>query len=135
MDHTYGIYRTVYATVAYKWVLPNWIGLYLPPLPIFEFFIRFSIGSRWILQIRLFKFWKLEILCLKIWKLQIRRGAALHPTWNNGIIKFTLEDYPGGVHSPHDWLRTRVHKKRRKGCFLDIRRRRRLLQKGYIFRC
>ena len=37
-----------------------------------------------------------------------------------------------GVHSPHDWLRTRVHKKR---SFLDIRRRRRLLQKGYIFRC
>ena len=22
-----------------------------------------------------------------------------------------------GVHSPHDWLRTRVHKKRRKGLF------------------
>ena len=50
--------------------------------------------------------------------------------WNCGQVKTR------GVHSPHDWLRTRVHKKRReKGSFLDIRWRRRLLQKGYIFRC
>ena len=65
-------------------------------LPIFEFFIQFSIGLCWSLQIRLFKFWKLVImviLCIKIWKLQIRRGSALHPTWNNGIFKFRLEDY------------------------------------------
>ena len=48
-------------------------------LPIFEFFIRFSIGLRWILQIRLFKFWKLEILCIKIWKLKIRRRCSLAP--------------------------------------------------------
>ena len=35
-------------------------------LPIFKFFIRFSVVLRWILQIRLFwKFWKLEILCIK----------------------------------------------------------------------
>ena len=62
-------------------------------LPIFEFFIRFSIGLRWVLQIHLFKYWELEILCIKIWKLKIRRGAALHPTWNDSIFKFRLEDY------------------------------------------
>ena len=62
-------------------------------LLIFEFFIKYSIGLRWILQIHLFKFWKLEILCIKIWKLQIRRGAALHPTWNNCIFNFRLKEY------------------------------------------
>ena len=41
-----------------------------------------------------------------------------------------------GSHSPHDWLRTRIHKKRRKGAFFfDIRHHRRLLHKGYIFHC
>ena len=37
--------------------------------------------------------WKLEMLCIKIWKLKIHQGAALHPTWNDGIFKFRLEDY------------------------------------------
>ena len=28
-----------------------------------------------------------------VWKLKIRRGATLHPTWNDCIFKFRLEDY------------------------------------------
>ena len=60
-------------------------------LLISDFFIQFSIGLRWILQIRLLKFWKFVILRIKTWKLQIRRGAALHPTQNNCIFKFRLE--------------------------------------------
>ena len=34
-------------------------------LPIFEFFIRLSIGLRWICKYVFFKFWKLVILCIK----------------------------------------------------------------------
>ena len=48
-------------------------------LPIFDFFIRFFIGLRWILQIRLFKFWKLEMLCIKNVKTQNPSRCSLAP--------------------------------------------------------
>ena len=59
---------------------------------------------------------------------RLRWLAARTPDTDNG---------GGGGHSPYDLLRTRVQKKRRKGLFLDIRRRKAsstfLLKKGCFF--
>ena len=52
--------------------------------------------------------------------------------WNQWLF---LSEVLGG-HSPHDWLCTRVHKKRRKGYFFFLHMTSsKSLQKGHIFHC
>ena len=43
-------YRTLYATVAYKWGLPHWIWLYLPPLSTSSKFLTTPSGFIIVLQ-------------------------------------------------------------------------------------
>ena len=61
-------------------------------LPKFKFSAKFPIGLHVILQIQIKKF---ENDCYIMWKIiltEIRRGATLHPSWNN--VKWILfENY------------------------------------------
>ena len=57
----------------------------------------------------------------------LRSGTSYLMQWSHLHVKAR------GVHSPHDWLRTRVQKKRRKGVFFRHRRRRRFPYKRGVF--
>ena len=52
-----------------------------------------------------------------------------------GVFGFLLTTHPGGFTLHMIGYAPACTKSVEKGSFLDIRRRRRLLQKGYIFRC
>ena len=70
---------------------------------------------------------------VEIWEIHLNFGVKIYKKQVNGFVYLSV--HPGGFTLHMTGYAPACTKSVEKGSFLDKRRRRRLLQKGYIFRC